>query len=127
MDALPVTSSLEFCSLCGSTAQAQDQGLSTLACSYDCTILGGQVSAVMVPFYKIADAFKKDDPTLPDYSFRTTPIIIKEADGWAGEYKRVFVELLLFLLLMPAEENANEVVELDGLAAGTAFEGNANF
>ncbi|CAH7670518.1 hypothetical protein PPACK8108_LOCUS5242 [Phakopsora pachyrhizi] len=37
--------------------------------------------AVMVPFYKIADAFKKDDPTLPDYSFRTTPIIIKEADG----------------------------------------------
>ncbi|KAI8461554.1 hypothetical protein BY996DRAFT_6484795 [Phakopsora pachyrhizi] len=76
--------------------------------------------AVMVPFYKIADAFKKDDPTLPDYSFRTTPIIIKEADGWAGEYKRVFVELLLFLLLMPAEENANEVVELDGLAAGTA-------
>ncbi|KAI8446287.1 hypothetical protein BY996DRAFT_6579407 [Phakopsora pachyrhizi] len=75
--------------------------------------------AVMVPFYKIADAFKKDDPTLPDYSFRTTPIIIKEADGWAGEYKRVFVELLLFLLLMPAEENANEVVELDGLAEGT--------
>lgn len=52
---------------------------------------------------------------------------VKEADGWAGEYKRVFVELLLFLLLMPAEENANEVVELDGLAAGTAFEGNANF
>ncbi|KAI8447759.1 hypothetical protein BY996DRAFT_6475378 [Phakopsora pachyrhizi] len=136
MDALPVTSSLEFCSLCGSTAQAQDQGLSTLACSYDCT---DKLVQSWYLFYKIADAFKKDDPTLPDYSFRTTPIIsdtleasaavmaVKEADGWAGEYKRVFVELLLFLLLMPAEENANEVVELDGLAAGTAFEGNANF